>query len=317
MDCRLYRDKTWREVTLDAIAAELAAADAFAWLELNSDEQALLTKLGKILGLHELALEDARSARQRPKIEEYPDGGLFLVMRTAMEWNDNVEYGETHVFLGHQYLIAVRHGLGPGYGRALEKLRQSRFAPGPGAALYQLLDMVVDAYRPVSDHLNERYDNYESSLMETDLAEENLSRLYALKRQTLQLAQAIEPMADMLHELVRLHPELMEKNLKAYFRDVQDHLMRLNRDLFQLREILTDAMHVSLATLSLRQNESVQKLAGWGAILAVPTLVFSLYGMNFRQMPELAWPWGYPAALAVTGGICYALYRHLKRRGWI
>ncbi len=317
MECWVHRENVWRETDPEQLSEALSTPGAFAWLELTSAEHRLLEKLGRILGLHELALEDAQSARQRPKLEEYPDGALFLVMRTAMEWNDNIEYGETHVFLGNQYLIAVRHGPGPGYGRVLELLRGGRFPPTPGGALYVLLDKVVDDYRPVADHLEERYDSYESALLQTSLAEKNLSRIYELKRQTLLLAQTLEPMADVVHELIRMHPEIVDKKLKAYYRDIQDHLVRLNRSLFQLREMLSDAMHVSLATLSLRQNESVQKLAGWGAILAIPTLVFSLYGMNFRFMPELESPWGYPATLLITGLACYRLHRHLKQRGWI
>lgn len=317
MDCRVHDETGWHTAEPDRLAGELARPGTFAWLELESSEHRLLERLGHQLDLHELALEDAISARQRPKIEEYPNGSLFLVMRTAMEWHNNVDYGETHVFLGRQYLIVVHHGPGPGYGRALERMQALRFPPSPGVGLYCILDQVVDAYRPVLEHLEERYDGYESALLETGLAEANLSRIYALKRQTLQLTQTVEPMADMVQELIRMHPEVVEKGLKAYFRDVQDHLTRLNRGLYQMSEMLSDAMHLSLATLSLRQNESVQKLAGWGAILAVPTLVFSLYGMNFAHMPELAEPWGYPAALAATGAVCLGLYRHLKRRGWI
>jgi len=317
MDCWLHRDGQWLETEPSRLAAELSQPGAFAWVEMVSGEHRQLEQLGRALDLHELALEDAISARQRPKLEEYPNGNIFLAMRTALEWNHNVEFGETHVFIGPNYLIAVHHGPGPGYERALAQLKKGRFPPSPGSALYFLLDQIVDAYRPVTDHLGERYDNYESALLDTDLAEANLPRIYGLKRQTLNLAQAIEPMTEMVQELIRTHPEIVEKGLKAYYRDVHDHLTRLNRDLYKMGETLSDAMHLSLATLALRQNESVQKLAGWGAILAVPTLVFSLYGMNFAHMPELTQPWGYPAALILTGAICYGLYRHLKRRGWI
>lgn len=317
MDCWVYSDNAWTRVEPNTLAEAIALPESFVWLELNGVDQPFLKKLGSLLDLHELAIEDAITARQRPKIEEYPNGGLFLVMRTAMEWNSNVEYGETHVFLGRRYIVIIRHGPGPGYSHALGRIKSGRFTPSPGAALYTILDQVVDAYRPVTEHLEERYDSYESALLETEMAETNLSRIYSLKRQTLQLGQTLEPMADMVQELLRMHPEVVEKGLKAYYRDVQDHLTRLNRDLYQMREMLTDAMHVSLASLSLQQNESVQKLAGWGAILAIPTLVFSLYGMNFRNMPELDWPWGYPVTLVLTGVTCFGLYRHLKRRGWI
>jgi magnesium transporter len=313
----VYSANQWLEVAQDRLADAIAAPDSFVWLELNGIDPPFLKKLGHLLDLHELALEDAIAARQRPKIEEYPNGGLFMVMRTATEWNNNVDYGETHVFLGHRYIVIIRHGPGSGYAHALERLKSGRFAPSPGTALYVVLDQIVDAYRPVTERLEERYDGYEAALLETHVAEQNLTRLYSLKRQTLLLAQILEPMADMVQDLVRMHPEIVEKGLKVYYRDVQDHLTRLNRDLQQIREMLTDAMHVSLASISLRQNESVQKLAGWGAILAVPTLVFSLYGMNFKVMPELNLTFGYPAVLVLTTSACFGLYRHLKKRGWI
>ncbi len=317
MEFWVHSANQWHAVQPDGLATAIALPDSFIWLELSGNDPSFLNKLGKLLNLHELALEDAISAGQRHKIEEYADGGLFLVMRTAMEWNDDVEYGEAHVFLDRRYIIIIRHGPGPGYGHALERFKGNRFTPSPGAALYVVLDQVVDAYRPVTENLEQRYDSYESALLETAVAEQNLSRLYSLKRQTLLLSQALEPMADMVQDIFRMHPDIVEKGLKAYYRDVQDHLTRLNRDIYQIREMLTDAMHVSLASLALKQNASVQKLAGWGAILAVPTLVFSLYGMNFKVMPELAWPWGYPLALALTGIACLGLYRHLRKRGWI
>jgi magnesium transporter len=317
MECSVYAGNQWRTIETEAIPDVLATPASLVWLELHDASAQILNKLGRLLNLHELAIEDAIAARQRPKIEEYPNGELFLVLRTALEWNEAVEYGETHLFLSPRYIIIVRHGVGPNYGHALERLKRGKFTPSAGAALYAVLDQVVDAYRPVCQRLAERYDSYESALLESELAEKNLSRLYSLKRQTLQLTQAIEPMTDMVQELIRMHPEVVEKGLKAYYRDVQDHLARLNRDLSETREMLSDAMHVSLASLSLRQNESVQKLAGWGAILAIPTLVFSLYGMNFKVMPELGWAWGYPVTLLATGAACLGLYRHLKRRGWI
>lgn len=313
----VYAEGQWRAIEAETIPDALANPGSFVWMELQDVSTQELNRLGNLFKLHELAIEDVIAARQRPKIEEYPNGELFLVMRTAMEWNGHIEYGETHLFLGQRHILIVRHGPGPGYDHALRRLKQGRFTPSVGAALYAVLDQAVDAYRPVADRLVERYDSYESALLESELADKNLTRLYRLKRQTLQLTQSVEPMEDMVQELIRMHPEIVEKGLKAYYRDVQDHLARLNRDLFQMREMLTDAMNISLASLSLRQNDSVQKLAGWGAILAIPTLVFSLYGMNFKFMPELDWRWGYPLTLSLTGAACYGLYRHLKERGWI
>jgi magnesium transporter len=168
------------------------------------------------------------------------------------------------------------------------------------------------------DALHERFQSLESLLIgRVELGRSNLERLYALKRELTFLRDAAEPIQDITQDLIRMHPEFVTRELKAYYRDVHDHAVRVSTAIGHLRNSTSDAMQFHLASLSLKQNESVQKLAGWGALLALPTVVFSLYGMNFEFMPELRWTWAYPALLTATGAAMLVLYRRLKRRGWI
>ena len=271
------------------------------------------------MGLHALALEDAISTHQRPKLEEY-EGHVFIATRTAQLWESRMELGETHLFVGSNYVVAIRHDSGSGYQRVSERLqrRPNGIQAATPYALYLVLDLIVDQFRPVIESMQDRFLSLESQLMSgAKPGRDMLERLYAMKRDLTALRDAAEPMQEITQNLIRLHPELSTKELKAYYRDIDDHAARVSAAIDRLRASTSDAMQFHLATLSVKQNESVQKLAGWGALLALPTVVFSLYGMNFDVMPELKWPWAYPALLLATGVAVLVLYRRLKRRGWI
>jgi len=275
--------------------------------------------LGEELGLHALALEDAISTHQRPKLEEY-EGHVFIALRTAQMWESRLEFGETHVFVGSNYVVAIRHDSGSGYQRVSDRLkrRPSGIQAAAPYALYLVLDLIVDHFRPVIESMQDRFQSMESLLMGGAKPGRGiLEQLYAMKRDLTALRDATEPMQEIILNLIRLHPELSTKELKAYFRDIHDHAVRVSATIDRLRVSTSDAMQFHLATLSVKQNESVQKLAGWGALLAMPTVIFSLYGMNFDTMPELKWPLAYPALLLLTGVGVLVLYRRLKRRGWI
>ena len=201
-----------------------------------------------------------------------------------------------------------------------ERLRRrpAGIKAGTPYALYLVLDLIVDQFRPVIEGMQDRFQSLESQLMGgTNPGRDMLELLYEMKRDLTALRDAAEPMQEVIQNLIRLHPELSPKELKAYYRDIHDHAVRVSATIDRLRASTSDAMQFHLATLSMKQNESVQKLAGWGALLALPTVVFSLYGMNFEFMPELKWPWSYPALLLATSAAVIVLYRHLKRRGWI
>ncbi len=314
--CHVIQQGSRHPITLAEVGDSIAAGEGLVWLELHDPDKPVLDLLQKALGLHELAVEDALSAHQRSKVEDYP-GTLYLVMRTAQWRGNDMAYGETHVFCGSGYIAIVHHGIGPGYGKVQERLANSRWKLNPGVALYALLDHIVDDLRPVSALLEDRYEGLESAFFSEGFSSENLQRLFDTKRQIMGLLSVVQPIPEICGDLIRLHPEIVEKELRAYYRDVEDHALRLIQALDRLREMIADAMQLSLATAVMDQSDSVQKLAGWGAILAIPTLVFSLYGMNFKTMPELDWAWGYPVTLAATAAACYWLYRHLKQRGWL
>jgi magnesium transporter len=248
---------------------------------------------------------------------------MFIATRTAQLWESRMELGETHLFVGSNFVAAIRHDSGSSYKRVSDRLlrRPSGISAASPYALYLVLDLIVDRFRPVIDGMQDRFQSLESQLMSGSEPERDmrdmLEQLYEMKRDLTALRDAAEPMQEITQNLIRLHPELSTKELKAYYRDIHDHAVRVSATIDRLRLSTSDAMQFHLATLSVKQNESVQKLAGWGALLALPTVVFSLYGMNFVDMPELKWPWAYPVVLLLTGGGVLTLYRRLKRRGWI
>ncbi|MBK6742420.1 MAG: magnesium and cobalt transport protein CorA [Hydrogenophilales bacterium] len=314
-NCYVFRADGHERLTIDAISDALASADTFVWLDIEQPEQWLLQKLAEELTLHELVLEDALAAHQRPKIENYPDS-VFLALQAASWWQGRVHFGEVHVFCGRNYLCVVRHSPRIACRKPLEQLFQPATARC-GDGLYHVLDCLVDDYMPAFQAAEEQHRALEEAMLADGFRGNRLSQLYGLRRELLGLHAMIEPMDAICMTLIREHPMLVTKELKAYYRDIHDHVMRLMRSLDRLSHMLDDAMQLSIAAVSLKQNESVQKLAGWGAILAIPTLVFSLYGMNFEGMPELHWPWAYPLTLLGTGMACFVLYRRLKRDGWV
>jgi magnesium transporter len=319
IDCLLFQESSVQSIDFDAISDYVGQPDCFIWIELKSPDTQTITRLGEELGLHALALEDAISTQQRPKLEEY-EGHVFIATRTAQLWETRIELGETHLFAGINYVVAIRHDNASGYQRVSDRLqrRPSGIKASTPFALYLVLDLIVDEFRPVIMSMQEQFHSLESQLMRGEKAGRGmLERLYEMKRDLAVLRDAAEPMQEITLNLIRLHPELSTRELKAYYRDIHDHAVRVSAAIDRLRMSTSDAMQFHLASLSVKQSESVQKLAGWGALLALPTVIFSLYGMNFEFMPELKWPWAYPVLLLVTGAGMLLLYKRLKRRGWI
>lgn len=317
--CLLYRaGQKPAEIRLEQISDHLRDSGNFVWIDIAEATQALLTQLGSALGLHELAVEDALTTHQRPKLEEY-GGHLFISAKTAQLMESHIFFGEAHFFAGPNFVASVRHGPSLNFTRVGERLAAARSGlhAGSAYALYLLLDLIVDHYRPVLQSLHERFLELEAVLLTDALDRTDLEKLYNIKRELNSLRNAAEPMQDIVQDLIRLHPEFVSRELKAYYRDVHDHAIRVTDAIDTLRTHASDAMQFHHASLTIRQNESVQKLAGWAAILAVPTVIFSLYGMNFDWMPELHQSWGYPAVLAVSAASMVWLYLRLRKRGWI
>lgn len=306
------------DVTIEDISEVLLKEDTFVWLGLREADSKILRAIQIEFGLHDLAIEDACSAHQRPKIEEYGDS-LFIVLQTAQLVDERVEFGETHLFVGPRFLVTVRHGASHSLARVRERCQAmpQLLAKGSGFALYSIIDFIVDNYMPVINGLQERFDVLESAIFQNRPSRQTMEGLYELKRELLLLEGAINPVIDICNELMRFHGGLIHKDVRFYFRDVADHIKRVDRAIQGMREMLLAAMQVHLTFETVRQNEVVKRLAGWGAILAIPTMVFSWYGMNFRHMPELEWMFSYPLVLAGVAVGSLGLYWRLKRSGWL
>jgi magnesium transporter len=306
-------------ISLEEISNVLAKEGTFVWAGLREPDKALLLKIQAEFGLHELAIEDACTAHQRPKLEEYGDS-LFLVVQTAqLNENGRVALGETHFFVGTRFLVSVRHSTTLSYTKVRERCENmpEKLTKGPGFALYALMDFIVDQYLPVMEGLEERLEQLETDIFNKDYRDETCAQLFDLKRDLLLLRSATLPWLDICSELMRFHTHIIPKDTRFYFRDIHDHAQRIYQTADGMREMLNDAMQIYLTMATVRQNEVVKRLAGWGAILAVPTMVFSLYGMNFRHMPELDQPIAYPATLGIVVIGCVWLYRRLKSIGWL
>ncbi len=319
VNCVAYRaGKRLGTVGIEEIPEALSVSGTFVWLGLHEPDLTLLRQVQRSFGLHDLAVEDALDAHQRPKLEAYGDS-VFVVLNTAQLAGDEVVVGETHLFVGPNYVVSVRHGASSTYAPVRERCEHDPhgLANGPGYVLYALMDFVVDHYLPIVTRLEDTFAELEQGIFRDEFDRAAIERLYQIKRQVLRLRNAVTPVEDICSQLIRLHEALVPKELRAYFRDIEDHASRLVRTLDVVREMLTTAVQVNLALVTVGQNEVVKRLAGWGAILAIPTVVFSLYGMNFSFMPELRFHYAYPVVIGVTAVACGALWRRLHRAGWI
>lgn len=319
VNCIHYRgDGRHGPIDFADVPAALGSGDGFVWVGLVEPDEALMRDMQAAFGLHELAIEDAHKAHQRPKAELYEDV-LFVAVHTAHLVDDRVSFGETHAFLGRRFLVTVRHASEVSYATARARCERepARLASGPSFGLYAVLDQIVDQYFPVVDGFREALDRLEQEIFKEDYRRETIQRLYQLKHELSRLRLAVAPLQDLLSPLVRLYPELIHPDTRLYFRDVLDHARRIDAATDTLREMLTAAMSVNLALVTLAQGEVVKRLAGWAALLAVPTLITGWYGMNFEAMPELATRWGYPGVMGLTAVVCVLLYRRLKRARWL
>lgn len=319
VNCVAYRaGRRIGDILIDDISEVLKAPDTFIWLGLHEPDTQLLRKVQEEFSLHDLAIEDALHAHQRPKLEAYADS-LFIVVDTAQLVDDEVRFGETHLFVGKQFIVTIRHGSSVSYAPVRQKCESSphRLSLGPGYALYSVIDFVVDNYQPVAERLQARFQELEQEIFEKSFDRDSIGRLYKLKGELIKLRDAVGPLNDISSHLIRFHEEIVSKELRPYFRDIEDHVTRIIKAVDTIREMLTTAIQVNLALVTVGQNEVVKRLAGWGAILAIPTVVFSMYGMNFQIMPELNQRYGYPLVVGATALACTLLRRRLVKAGWI
>ena len=321
VNCVAYAEgRKLSELTLADIPALLQdPADAFVWLGLCEPDEKLMAHIQALFGLHELAAEDAHRAHQRPKAERYGDC-LFVALRTAQLRDGQVDFGETHLFIGPHYLVSVRHGASLPYAPVRTRCENNPklLATGPGFVLYAILDFVVDQYFPILDGVEDTVEQLEERFFKGDFSPEDTSLLYELKRDLVGLRRAVAPLVEVANYLLTdAFASHISSEIRIYLRDVCDHALRINETVDTLRETLVMTLQISLSLSATRQNEATKKLAGWGALLAIPTMVFSIYGMNFKLMPELNWPYGYPVLMGGVALICLLLYRYLKKSGWL
>lgn len=320
VNCVAYgRDGSRREIPLDAISDVLAVEDgSFVWVGLYEPDDAILRKLQEEFALHDLAIEDAMHAHQRPKLEAYGES-LFLAVHTAQRIDSAIAFGETHVFFGARYLVTVRHGASSSYATARARFERDPRAMvrGPAAGLHMVLDQIVDNFMPIVDGFQAELNALEQDVFSADFRKDTVHKLYRLKRELTRLQLAVSPLQDILGQLARNRIVLIDEESQLYFRDVLDHAVRLNDATDTLREMLTAAMSMNLSLITIRQGEVVKRLAGWAALLAAPTLIASWYGMNFQFMPELDERYGYAGVIGVTLLVCGVVYALLKRAKWL
>lgn len=300
---------------------ELRIGDGeFAWIGLHDPEPELLRRIQTRFGLHELAVEDAMRAHQRPKVEEFGDS-IFVVVKTA-DWNPKtrvIDLGETHIFVGPTYVVTIRHG--PSMPHTSVRQRSESvpqlLRKGPGYVLYALLDFIVDNYFPVVDELEDAVEELEAKLFSGPPKPKITKRIYSLRRELGSFKRVVMPLLDCFHRLMRIDSTLIPEDIRLYFRDVYDHVVRLNESTDQLREIVHSALEANLALISVRQNDTMQMLAAWAAILAVPTLIAGIWGMNVNVFPNDQTWWGFPAVLAFMASAATGLFWQFRRIGWL
>jgi magnesium transporter len=308
------------DIPIADVSEVLAETDQFIWIGLYEPAEKVLREVQSEFGLHDLAVEDALAAHQRPKLEQY-DHSLFVVLRTAhFNAEKRIEFGETHVFVGERFVISVRHGsLTSHIGlRAKCEAAPELLKKGPGFVLYALMDFIVDQYFPIIETVEGQIGELEEEIFsEKRVTREITNRIYVLKGDLLSLKRAVSPVVDICNRLMRFDNVLVHEDTRPYYRDVYDHALRVNEQIDNQREMLAAALEANLSLISVSQNEDTKRLAAWAAIIAVPTAIAGIYGMNFEQMPELRWTYGYPSAVGLMILACIGLFVGFKKSGWL
>ena len=303
---------------LGDISDVLKQSGKFIWIGLHEPDAVMLREVQQAFGLHDLAIEDAHRAHQRPKIEAYGET-LFIVLRTVQMKGHHIDLGETHFFMGRNFIVTVRHGSTLAYTDVRSRCESTPdlLCKGPGFALYALMDAIVDQYFPVIEALEEKLGDLEERIFHETFKRETTAEIYQLKRQLMDVKRSVSPLVDICNRLMRFDLKLIEEETRPYFRDVYDHSIRINEMVDNARELLATALEANLSLISISQNEVSKRFAGWAAIIGIPTMVAGIYGMNFKFMPELEWQFGYPFVLILTLGFCVILYSLFKRSGWL
>lgn len=311
---------------VDIVERVRKSGDGFVWLGLHEPTDREFAGLAELFDLHPLAVEDAVEAHQRPKLERYGDT-LFAVFKTVCyveheqltATSEVVNTGEIMVFVGHDFVVTVRHGMHGSLGPLREELESDprQLAKGPAAVLHAIADHVVDDYLTVTDAVQADIDQVETDVFAENGARVDPGRIYQMKRELLELKRAVAPLGRPIEDLATKPIRVIAPEIQAYFRDVLDHLMRAKEQIASFDELLNSILQAHLAQVTVAQNEDMRKITAWAAVIAVPTMVCGVYGMNFDHMPELHWRFGYPLVIGVISVACLALYRGFRRNGWL
>jgi magnesium transporter len=321
LDCAVYADgrRLDGKVQLEHAYEACREKGTFAWIGLHEPTSEEFDSIKREFDLHELAVEDAVKAHQRPKLEVYDDM-VFVVLKTARyaDPEEVVDLGEIAIFLGEDFVITVRHGEASSLAGVRRELENDPdlLRCGPGAVLHAIVDRVVDDYMPALDGLRQDVEEVETEVFSSTRSNP-AQRIYELKREVIEFDRAAAPLVEPVERLARGIYDVVHPDVRTYFRDVNDHLLRVHEQLDSLRELLTSVLQANLAQVTVRQNEDVRRISAWVAIIAMPTMIAGIYGMNFEHMPELSWTFGYPLVVLVMLVACGSLYRGFKRAGWL
>ncbi|MEU5094190.1 magnesium and cobalt transport protein CorA [Streptomyces sp. NPDC020996] len=329
VNCVTYRDGTRTsggEDVVEAVERVRRSRHGFVWLGLHEPTDQEFAGIAELFDLHPLAVEDAVEAHQRPKLERYGET-LFAVLKTVCyveheeltATSEVVDTGEIMLFVGEDFVITVRHGRHGSLGPLREELEADpeKLAKGPAAVLHAVADHVVDDYLSVTAAVHEDIDQVETDVFAENGARADPGRIYQLKRELLELKRAVVPLGRPIEDLATRPIRVVDPEIQAYFRDVLDHLIRAKEQIASFDELLNSILQAHLAQVTVAQNEDMRKITAWAAVIAVPTMVCGLYGMNFDHMPELHWRFGYPLVIAVISVACLVLYRGFRRNGWL
>jgi magnesium transporter len=320
---RIYRDgRLLSEIDIAQASPKLEQKGDFVWIGLHEPDDATLALVQKQFGLHELAVEDALDPKHLPKMESYGDH-LFVVARTVhLEGNDGhgrIAYGNTAIFVGRQFIITVRHGSDRGHAPVRKQLEATPWLlkQGPDYVLHAILDFIVDGYFDVIDVVEEQVLAMEDHALDSFLDRAQTARLFTVRRDLFRLTRILGPMEDLANRFINIDLPQLDNDIDPYFRDLADHVRRVNYRVAGLRDTLTSVIETSGLLEQQRQGAITRQLAAWAAILAVPTAIAGIYGMNFDIMPELRWEYGYYVVVGVMATICLSLYVRFKRAGWL
>ena len=314
-----YQDgRKLADIHIDEISDYVKRRECFVWVALKEPTPQELDQMAQEFDLHPLAIEDARHGHQRPKIEEYGDS-IFAVLHVIELHGDDIHVGEVNVFTGKNYVLSVRQRIETGFAAVRERLESEPdlLKHGSGFVLYALMDNVVDRYFPLVDQLEVELEKIEERIFESDTPRANIKALYNLKHKLTVIRHAVEPLSEGVHKLYGGRVPSVCAHMQEYYRDVYDHLLRIGQQLEGLRDMVITALSVNLSMITLGENEVTKRLASYAALVAVPTMIAGIYGMNFKNMPELEWVYGYPLALTAMVGLDAWLWVKFRKAGWL